>query len=211
MSVPVSAALPGLPLWLEIAAMGTSGFFGAVVAANRRIPVLGVLAGGLIVGLGGGILRDMMLNVQPTSISQPLIIPAVGATSLLGALLGRFLGQSRLSLVALQALSVALLVVIGAEKGMVFGVSWWAVIVLAIITATAGGAAFDALSGTRSALLSQGRWHLTSLAVGALVFIIVSQFGSVLTAEIATVATIVGLRLLSYEKGWNCPEIHFDT
>jgi len=191
--------------------MGTSGFFGAVVASGRRIPVLGVLVGGLVVGLGGGILRDMMLNVRPAAISQPYLIPAVGAASLLGALFGRFLGQSRVSLVVLQALSVGMLVVIGAEKGIVFGVSAWAVIMLALITATAGGAAFDALSGTRSALLSQGRWHLTSLVAGAVVYVAVSRFSNVIAAEIATVAVITGLRLLSFEKGWSCPEIHLDT
>lgn len=191
--------------------MTISGFFGAVVASSRRIPVLGVLVGGLVVGLGGGILRDMMLNVRPAAISQSYLIPAVGAACLLGALFGRFLGQSRWPLVALQALSVGMLVVIGAEKGIVFGVSSWAVIMLALITATAGGAAFDALSGTRSALLSQGRWHLTSLVAGAVVFVLVSRFSQVVAAEVATVAVIVGLRLLSFEKGWSCPEIHLDT
>src|SRR4051812_2998789 len=67
----------GLPLALELGAMGLSGFFGAVVAANRQAPVLGVVIGGLIVSLGGGVVRDLLLNTMPFAIGQWQVLPVV--------------------------------------------------------------------------------------------------------------------------------------
>lgn len=196
----------GLPVWLEIAAMGVSGFFGAVIAVNRGAPFLGVLIGGLVVGLGGGVVRDVLLNTMPVAIGDWYFIPAVGIAAIAGGFSGRFLAQSRLSIVGIQAVSLGLLVVIGAEKALLFGVSLWAVVVLAIITASAGGAMLDALSGVRSGWLSQGGLHLTSLALGAAGFIVLRHLASNLVAETGTVALVAILRVASFKCGWGCPE-----
>jgi len=197
----------GVPIWLEAAAMSVSGFFGAALTANRGAPVLGILIGGLVVGLGGGVIRDVLLNVIPVAISQSYLLPIVAAAALAGGLYARYLRESRAVLVVLQALSLGLLLVIGCEKAANFQISPWAVIALGLITASAGGAMLDALSGARAALLSQGRWHLTALVSGAIAFLILSRLATLAAAELVTVALVVTLRLLSFRHGWSCPEL----
>lgn len=196
-----------LPLWLEIAAMSLSSFFGAVVTANRKAPALGILLGGIIVGLGGGIVRDIMLNVMPVSVSQPAILPCAAFAALLGGLLSRSLEQSRPALVSLQALVAGLLVVIGAGKAIAFQVPPLSVILLALVTASAGGAMLDALTGQRAALLSQGHWHVTALVSGAAFILVVHHLspGSVWLAQIGAVVLVVFLRIISFERSWACP------
>ncbi|MGH8046740.1 MAG: trimeric intracellular cation channel family protein [Chthoniobacterales bacterium] len=203
----VAAALPGLPVWLELTAMGVSGFFGGVLAASRNTPAFGIVIGGLVVGLGGGVIRDVMLNVMPAAIAQWYLIPAVGLAALLGGLCSGVIEKSRNSVVVLQALSLGLLVVIGCEKATDFHVSSWAVVAMGMITASAGGAMLDALSGMRAALLSQGHLHLTTLAAGAVAFVGLDHSMSTLAAEICTVALVVALRILSLRHGWSCPEL----
>ena len=60
-----------VPLWIELLAAGLGGLQGALFAAgqrDRRIDVLGFVAIGLAVALGGSLLRDIMLNQPPVVI-----------------------------------------------------------------------------------------------------------------------------------------------
>lgn len=55
-------------MWIELLAAGLGGVQGALFAAgerHRRIDVLGVVVIGLVVSLGGSLLRDIVLNQQP--------------------------------------------------------------------------------------------------------------------------------------------------
>lgn len=79
-----------IPVWLEISAMCVSGLFGGVIAGKRGAPILAILIGGLIVGLGGGIIRDLLLNVIPVAISTWYLLPAVGGAALIGGAFNRF-------------------------------------------------------------------------------------------------------------------------
>ena len=78
--------LPTLPIWVELAAMTMNCFFGARLARVRGIPVAGTLIAGLFVGLGGGIFRDMMLNLEPTAIAVWYYIPAGLAAGLIAGM-----------------------------------------------------------------------------------------------------------------------------
>ncbi|CAL4858704.1 TRIC cation channel family protein [Microbacterium sp. MM2322] len=67
-----------VPLWVELLAAGLGGLQGALVAAehrHQRIDVLGVLVIGLLVALGGSLLRDVVLNEPPVVIWQQPVSP----------------------------------------------------------------------------------------------------------------------------------------
>ncbi|MEO6052861.1 MAG: TRIC cation channel family protein [Chthoniobacterales bacterium] len=195
-----------MPIWLEVSAMCISGFFGGEVAAKRGAPILGVLIGGLIFGLGGGVVRDLMLNVMPAAIANWYLLPAVGLAVLLGGACSRFISQTGLPILWIQALALGMLVLIGCDKASHFGISVYAVVAMGVITAMAGGSILDVLSGTRAALLNQGAWHLTSLVAGAVCFVILEHFNLPALAGIGTVITVVASRLISAHLGWQCPE-----
>ena len=76
-----------LPLWFEVFVMALNAMFGAAVARSRATPIFGTLMAGLLVGLGGGIVRDLLLLQQPVAISNPVFIPACLMSGALGALL----------------------------------------------------------------------------------------------------------------------------
>ena len=80
----VAATAHELPAWLDVGAMVVAAAFGAHVARLRRIALFGVLLEGVVVGLGGGITRDVLLGLEPVAITNWYYIPAVLVAALLG-------------------------------------------------------------------------------------------------------------------------------
>src|SRR5690606_39262202 len=80
----VTAALFTIPLWLDLTAVAIGAIQGAMFAARltgRRIDLLGVALIGVIVGLGGGLMRDLLLNQLPAAISDNWYIPVATAAA----------------------------------------------------------------------------------------------------------------------------------
>ena len=58
------------PLAIDLVAVGVGSLQGAMYAAGfKRIDLLGVAIIGIAVGIGGGFLRDILLNVPPAALS----------------------------------------------------------------------------------------------------------------------------------------------
>lgn len=84
-------------LWVELLAAGLGGVQGALFAADtrhRRIDVLGVLIIGLIVALGGSLLRDIVLNQPPVVIWMNWYLLVAGAAALVGMILQPLLSHA---------------------------------------------------------------------------------------------------------------------
>jgi Glycine transporter len=59
---PMIAAIVKPPLWIELPAVIAGVLAGALFAQKRGLDLIGILALGLVTGLGGGILRDVLLG-----------------------------------------------------------------------------------------------------------------------------------------------------
>ena len=82
-----------IPLWVDLLAVGIGALQGALFAAqfrDRRLDWLGVAIIGIVVGFGGGLLRDSLLSTVPLAPLQSnwYVVVATGA-ALLGMLLER--------------------------------------------------------------------------------------------------------------------------
>jgi uncharacterized membrane protein YeiH len=64
--------------------MAVAAALGAHVARRRQIPLLGVVLAGVIGGLGGGMVRDVLLGLEPAAITTWYYIPAVLAAAIAG-------------------------------------------------------------------------------------------------------------------------------
>lgn len=197
--------LPSLPVWLELAAMTANCFFGARLARVRGIPVAGTLMAGLFVGLGGGIFRDMMLNLEPTAIAVWYYIPAGLLASLVAGLLPKDLTRFTTPLLAVNAVVLGLLVTIGAQKALSYDAPLISAMFLGVITASFGGFLADSMAGQQATITKQAHWILAALMAGAAVFVLLSVSTTFLIAEIAGVATVAGFRFFSQFRDWPSP------
>ena len=114
-----------IPLWADILAVAIGSLQGAIFAAgfrDRRLDLLGVAIIGTASGLGGGLLRDLFVNVTPAALSNNwLLLAAVGA-ALTGMLLERIFVRLDTVITVLDALTIGLFGAIGATKALALGI-----------------------------------------------------------------------------------------
>jgi hypothetical protein len=129
-------------LWVELLAAGLGGLQGALFAAvsrHRRIDVLGVLVIGLIVALGGSLLRDVVLNQPPVVIWMNWYLVVAGAAALIGMILQPLIAHVGWLITVLDAIVMGLFGAIGATKALSLGVGEVGALVVGVIGAIGGG------------------------------------------------------------------------
>ena len=65
----------GVSLYLELPTIFLAALFGAAYFSTRGMSSLGSLGAGMAIGLGGGILRDVVLNIEPAAFSTWYFVP----------------------------------------------------------------------------------------------------------------------------------------
>ncbi|MEG2779108.1 MAG: TRIC cation channel family protein, partial [Aurantimicrobium sp.] len=81
-----------VPEWVNGLAIGVASLQGAIYASgfrDRKLDLFGVAVIGIATGLGGGFLRDILLNRLPIALTENWYI----LTALVAALLGMFLAR----------------------------------------------------------------------------------------------------------------------
>ena len=114
-----------IPLWADLIAVGLGGIQGALFASGfrgqRRLDLLGVAIIGIVVGMGGGLIRDLLLNVTPITLqSNWYLLTATGA-ALFGMLLAGLFQRLNAVIVGLDALVIGLFGAFGTSKALALG------------------------------------------------------------------------------------------
>ena len=201
----VASAAHELPAWLDVGAMVVAAAFGAHVARLRRIALIGVLLEGVLVGLGGGMTRDVLLGLEPAAITNWYYIPAVLIAALLGGAVTERVSMSRLPFVVAQAFAIGLLIGIGVQKAVVYDAPVPGAILLGVVTGAFGGAIADVLAGRQAAMLRERHWLLSAIVIGAVVFWLCTEYIAFYAAVVITVLIVVGLRVVSVRRDWTDP------
>lgn len=198
-------SLPSLPLWIEVLVMSLNCMFGAALARSRSVPIFGTILAGILVGLGGGIFRDMMLGTEPVAISQWPFMPFGIALAIVGGLAYGIMGRFGTVMLALNAVVLGTLVTIGAQRALSFEVPWISAIFLGVITASFGGLLADNMAGQKATIAKQAHWVGSALVVGSITFVLVSQVVPFAVAAVLAIAATASLRFFSQFLDWPSP------
>jgi uncharacterized membrane protein YeiH len=190
--------------------MSINAAFGAAVARNRLLAISAVVVAGIIVGLGGGMIRDVLLGLEPAAIENWYYLPAVLAAALIGGFLAHRIVQRHASYLVLHAVAVALLVTIGVQKGLEYGTPADTAIFLGLLTGTMGGAMADVMAGERAGIFRHAHWGLGAVVASATAFWLLTTYVDFWVATVAAVVTNVSLELLSVKLGWVSPKFPGD-
>ena len=213
-------AISGIPLpqathitavffrFFEIAAISLGALGGALALRRERkspFDVIGLLGLGLISGVGGGVVRDVLLGDGPPLALQH---PSYLAYALLGAaaaiLFGHNVGPRMLATMnIIDALALGLFTVAGSTRAMSLNLGFLPCLVLGVTTAVGGGALRDLFSGRAPATFKEGELYALVSTVAAATFLGVQYIG-VPVNRAAIIGTVVGfgLRLLAIRYGW---------
>ncbi len=191
--------LPTLPLWVDVTAMSTTAMYGAATARSRNVPIAGTLFAGILGGTAGGMVRDLLLGLEPVAITGPYYFPWILLATVFGAFFFYKVISQKVPYLVLKGVAIGLLIAIGCQKALMHEVPFVSIILLGVLTATVGGMAIDTLTGHRAAVFSQAHWFATALIIGSLVFygltigtnFYIATAGATLTATVLYVTCVL--------------------
>ncbi|MGV1003343.1 MAG: trimeric intracellular cation channel family protein [Candidatus Nanopelagicales bacterium] len=207
-SLPEVSAID-VPQWLDLLTIAVGALAGALFASVRRVPVTGVLLIAVATGLGGGLVRDLLLAVgAPRAISDPRYLPTAAIAALTGMVLSRWRPPGlHWPLLLVDSVSLGLFAVIGITRSLQLGYPPASAVFIGVLAACAGGVIRDLLVGEAPAIMKEGPWDASAvLTGGALMVLLVTSFG--VSAELLqwpTIAVIALLATLSVKLGWRSP------
>jgi uncharacterized membrane protein YeiH len=160
---------------------------GALAAAQKRLDILGFILFGTVTGIGGGTLRDLILDVDVFWVSDVLYLQVCIVASVLTFFIApHFLSRKRFFL-WMDAAGLALFSVLGTAKAYSLGVDPLVAITMGTITPTLGSVIRDILLGQEPVLLG-GDVYVTVAIIGA-----VSYLALLNTTQEATLSSLVAI------------------
>ncbi|MFE9055353.1 trimeric intracellular cation channel family protein [Streptomyces mutabilis] len=186
-------------------AFGLNGALTAVRAA--RLDVVGVVVLGMITALGGGFIRDVLIDSLPPATLldwRYYTLAAVGG--LIAFALSRHLRRLEPAITVLDAVGLSTFAVIGASKALDAGLGVAPAILLGVVTAVGGGTIRDTLVGRIPTVLCTGLYAIPAL-VGAAMTVAAVETGLYgLPAALGAATACFLIRVLGLHYGLNAPE-----
>jgi uncharacterized membrane protein YeiH len=177
--------------------IGTAVFAisGAIAAQGKRLDIFGVVVLAIVAALGGGTLRDIILDAHPVLWVANNTFLWVAIVSAVGAFIGcRYLNYPRRLMLILDAAGLAVFVVLGAEKAHSLGFSPVIVVIMGCMTGCAGGMIRDILT-REIPLILYGELYATCAIAGATYYVLLSNHLDHNTLAISAMIMIFVLRL----------------
>lgn len=206
----MSAAVFSIPLWADLVAVGVGSLQGAMFASgfrDRRLDLLGIAIIGVATGVGGGLLRDLLLVVRPVALQSNWYLLTTVVAALLGMLLIRLFRRLDPIITFLDALTIGLFGAIGATKALALGLPEVPALFVGVVSAVGGSILRDVLLNLPIALMHVGSLYAVAAGAGAAVLIVlVDLHVPIPVAAIACVAVTLVIRLLAVRFGWSLPE-----
>jgi uncharacterized membrane protein YeiH len=194
-----------LLLILDLAGIAVFASTGALVGVRKELDVFGVVVLALITGLGGGVLRDVLIgSVPPAALDdwRYLVVPAV--TAILVFAFHPAFGRMERRIMVLDAVGLALFCVTGAVKADEAGLGVLASAALGMLSGIGGGMMRDVAAG-RVPVIFRGELYATPALAGALIATIVHDQGFSEWWYALAFAVCVVWRLAALKRGWTAP------
>ena len=181
-----------VPLWLDLLTVGIGALQGALFAIfYKRFDLVGVIAVAILTGLGGGIVRDLLLAVgRPAAMEDKYILTAIAAV-VTALIIGRWFKSAVNTVVFLDSVAMSLFAIAGTYKATVNLTSDLVAVLLGIITAVGGGVLRDVVCRITPQIFSGGPLYATASAIGATVFVFLTNTSINLNAAVAISATLI--------------------
>ncbi|MBS45922.1 MAG: hypothetical protein CMH83_22670 [Nocardioides sp.] len=195
---------------LDLLGVAVFAASGALVAVRNRLDVVGVVVLATATGLGGGLIRDVLIgDVPPASLRDwwYLAVPIV-----VGLLVFRWhpaVGRREPLITTADAAGLGLFCVSGALKATEAGLGPLPAALIGVITGVGGGVVRDLLADRVPLVLSDGELYAIPALAGASVAVLGSELG-LANAVVAgpAAALTIGWRLLAVRRGWHAPGPH---
>lgn len=202
------SAQPAPLLALDLTGTFAFGLNGALTAVRAaRLDVVGVVVLGMITALGGGFIRDVLIDsLPPATLLDWRYYTLAAGGGLIAFALSRHLRRLEPAIDVLDAVGLSTFAVIGASKALDAGLGVAPAILLGVVTAVGGGTIRDTLVRRIPTVLRTGLYAVPAL-VGAAITVATVETGLYgLPAALGAAAACFLIRVLGLRLGLNAPE-----
>jgi uncharacterized membrane protein YeiH len=194
-------------LVLDLLGVFVFALSGGLVAVRKRFDLLSVLILAGAAGLGGGVLRDVLIGaVPPVGVSDWRLAAAACAAGAITFPFHPRVSRIQPAVQYLDAAGLGLFAVAGTLKALELGTPALTAVIVGTLTGVGGGVLRDVLAGDPPRLLADPTWQATPALLGAAAYAAAWTAGATGPAVAAgCVVLVAALRILSLTRGWQSP------
>ena len=191
---------------LNYAGIAVFAASGATVGVRKGYDLFGIATLGVLTGVGGGVLRDVLLDIVPPqsvehwpNITVALIAVAV-ATPFAHVVI-----QMKRAVLVLDAIGMGFFATSGAAIAVDAGASWFAAGLIGMLTAIAGGMLRDVLAREIPLVMGPDDLYAIPAMLGAATYVAIDYFWPQWVAVAIGSALATLLRLAALVFHWRLP------
>ena len=187
--------------------LGTFAFAisGIRLASAKKFDWFGAYVVGLVTAIGGGTIRDVLLNVTPFWMLQPSYLIVTGFALLSVILFGKYLIRLNNTFFIFDAIGLGLFVVVGIEKSIAAHFPFWVVILMGMITGSCGGIIRDILINEVPLIFRKDIYALACV-MGGIVYLVCLKFEVLqVITQIISAGSIILTRVLAVKYHISVP------
>ena len=179
---------------------------GAVVGVRKGFDIFGIAVMGVLTGVGGGILRDILLDITPPHSIQhwPNITVALVAATVATAFAHVVIRLNQLVLI-LDAVGMGFFATSGAAIAVDHGASWFAAALLGMLSAIAGGIIRDVLARDIPMVMGPDDLYAIPAILGSITYVAIDYFAPQWIGIVAGSVLATVLRLAAMAFHWQMP------
>ncbi len=163
--------MTSLGQWLDLVGVAANAVAGALVAGRRQFDWLGVVVIAGVTAIGGGTVRDLLLDRPVFWIANPAYLQATLAATAFTLLYARRRRIPERVLETMDALGLALFGIAGARIALSLDHHALIAVVMGVITGSFGGLLRDVLCNDIPMIFRQGQFYATAIIVGCSLYV----------------------------------------
>lgn len=201
MKIPIDTLLYGIGL----AGVAAQAAAGVLEAGRKPFDLFGMVVVALAAALGGGSLRDLLLDRTVFWIADQTYLIAAMAAGMAAFALARFVRLPGRLFLLPDAIGLALFTVSGTQAALSLGAPWLVASLMGVVTGVFGGIVRDVLCN-EVPLVFNGELYATASWAGALMLVALGEFDvGPGWAALAAGTTVLLIRLAAIRYDWRLP------
>ena len=184
---------------------------GSLLAAKRGFDIVASLLLGSLTGLGGGVVRDLILGRPPAAFNEPVhLIPPVLA-AIVVYFMSSHVQRFWTLILTFDAVGLAVFCTTGTVTALDYGMNPVASLLLGVTTAVGGGLMRDVVANHDPQLFNPRDLYAAPAFAGSALIVLLWQIGWDGDVALYSVsAAVLIFRMLSLKFNWRVPNAHLE-
>ncbi|NMM49586.1 trimeric intracellular cation channel family protein [Flammeovirgaceae bacterium KN852] len=199
------------PEFIDYAGTFVFAISGIRLAAAAKVDLFGSFVIGIVTAVGGGTIRDLLLNATPFWMQDPKFFITIFIALIFVVIFRNRLVRLENTFFIFDTIGLGMFTLVGIEKTILYGHPYWVAMFLGMITGIAGGITRDILIN-EIPLIFRKEIYAGACIIGGALFALFDYFPLTRNwADVACVASVIIVRTIAIKYQLGLPIIQPDS